>query len=202
LDPNGKNYDDFYFTQTGELIAYVDNKDPNKVFVAKDDKQVYDNLKNATDQDMYDKVEMSDKEVQQKMKDNGYKKVAGRILREELTSTVSADQPGNRLNSSSSSITEVVEDYKYTKTSNINIDSKIIGDPLKSNTGDHYYSEYVTRRELIYGKKSSGQKVVDILVKINNVRSGSYTIKPISPCLRYPNYASLPNTKKYLKEYK
>ena len=80
LDLNGMNYDDFYFTQDGRLVEYVENDDPDRVFVAKYDEDVTENLKdNATNQEMYDKVEISDKEIQEKMNDNGYKKVTSEV---------------------------------------------------------------------------------------------------------------------------
>lgn len=75
IDPDGMRVDDFFFTKTGELAAYVENDKPDRVFVAKDDQQIYDNLKNVTDEKMYDQVEMSDKEIEKKMNDNGFKKV-------------------------------------------------------------------------------------------------------------------------------
>lgn len=75
IDPNGMNDDDFFFTQEDELAAYVENDKPDRVFVAKDDQEVYENLANATDESMYDQVEMSDAEVEEKMNDNGMKKV-------------------------------------------------------------------------------------------------------------------------------
>jgi RHS repeat-associated protein len=75
IDPNGMAPDDFFFTKKGELAAYVENDDPDRVFIAKDDQKVYDNLKNATDESMYNQVEISGEEIEKKMNDNGMKKV-------------------------------------------------------------------------------------------------------------------------------
>lgn len=199
LDSNGKNYDDFYFTQQGELVKYEENNNPDRVFVAKDDQQVYDNLDNATDQKMYDQVEMADKEVQVLMGKNGFKKVADDIVRAEFSSTFKSVGPnGNSIEVTSTSTIEVVEDYKYTKSSNSEIDSRIKGKPIKDIPGG-VSSTYITRRNLIYGEKSSLQKVADILITINNIRSGNFSAS--SAPKRFPNYDALPKTFEFLKDY-
>ena len=35
IDPNGQEVDDFYFTQSGELVNYVENDKPDRVFIVK-----------------------------------------------------------------------------------------------------------------------------------------------------------------------
>jgi RHS repeat-associated protein len=75
LDPNGMNDDDFFFTQKGELVAYVENDEPDRVFIANNDEEVYNNLNNAIDESMYKQVDKSKKEIEHLMQINGYKKV-------------------------------------------------------------------------------------------------------------------------------
>ncbi len=90
LDPDGMVPDDFYFTKSGDLVRYVNNDLPDNVYVAKNDKQIYENLSNPDKQE-YDKVEMSDAELQKTMDKNGYKKVTEKETVEvkEMTTYVS-----------------------------------------------------------------------------------------------------------------
>ncbi len=201
-DPTGMVPDEFYFAKNKkDLIGYKDTDGPDRVFIAKSDEQLGDNLENPLDKSLYNEVEMTDKQIQIRMDRNGYKKVPGKVLREERSTSSDSPQRGGTIEASSTSITEVVEDYKYVEKPNVEIDSKIIGDPIVDNTSNPYHSEYVTRRKLIYGKQSFGSKAVDILIKINNVRSGNYNIPTTRP-VRYPNYESVTGTKEYLKKYK
>ncbi len=130
----------------------------------------------------------------------GYKKVAKTVLRSESTLTSESQGPKGTLDVTSTNTVEVVESYMYTEKENIQIDSKIIGDPLKFTPpigpGN---SEYISRRDLIYGEKTIRQKFFEILITINNTNSGNLSTSP--KINRYPNYNSLPKSFEYLKKY-
>lgn len=200
-DPTGMVPDDFFFTKKGELVDYVENDEPDRVFIAKSDEALGENLSNLTDLSLYNEVKMSDSQIQVRMNKAGYKKVAKEILREELTTTVSETQIGNRISATKTSITEIIEDNKYIKKSHFEADSKIVGPPLKDDSTNPNFTEYITRRELVYGKNSISNKILDVLTQISNVYTGTnLTPNNVIP-IRYPNYESLPAHKYYLKEY-
>jgi hypothetical protein len=83
-DPDGTVPDEFYFNENGkDLVKYVETDEPDKVFVAKSDEKLGENLDNLTDQSLYNEVKMTDRQIELRMDRNGYKKVS-----EELTAEV------------------------------------------------------------------------------------------------------------------
>ena len=75
IDPNGMNDDDFYFNKDGKLDKYVENDQPDRVFVGTGEVTDEEVLGFTVSRPEYEQVEMSSAEVEQKMGDNGYKKV-------------------------------------------------------------------------------------------------------------------------------
>lgn len=90
IDPDGMEAapspDNFYFTKTGELVRYENNDEPDQVFIAKNDEQVYENISNPEKQE-YDQVEMSDEKIQKLMDTNGFQKVTEKETVEVQTMT-------------------------------------------------------------------------------------------------------------------
>ena len=75
IDPDGMAPDNFFFDEDDNLIHYEENDEPDRVFVRNKEKEEQHNSPHME----FDEVEMSSGEVEQKMNDNGYKKVTSKV---------------------------------------------------------------------------------------------------------------------------
>ncbi len=198
IDPTGllDQVDDFYFDQDGKLTKYVENDEPDRVYVATGNKNVDPDDPNKVPEPEFKQVEMSAEEIEQKMDENGYKKVDSKILQAEFTMTASS---GN-LNVSSSRSVEVVLDTKYTRKQNELIDSRALKYYKYEPEIGPINSTAICKRQLIYGEKSIGNKFVDFLIKINSINNGNLSLTPI--IYRYSSMDDLPQQYEFLKNYK
>ncbi len=73
IDPDGKSVDDFYFDENGDLLNYVINDNPDRVFIASGQTKVDTDIMIPIPS--IEQVEMSTQEIEQRMNNNGYKKV-------------------------------------------------------------------------------------------------------------------------------
>lgn len=172
LDLNGMNYDDFYFAQDGELIAYVENDDPDRVFVAKDDEQVEANLKNATDQGMYDEVEMTNAEVEEKMNDNGYQKVTKEETVEQVEIHSNTVEPKGLNETITTLVDKTLEvKFKYVEKGTPKTNTKIehIRTLDRKFGGSYWFERNTVRKTYEYGKKQDHTK--------RNSKVGSFILK-------------------------
>ncbi len=98
IDPDGMVVDDFYFNQDGSLNIYVENDEPDRVFVATGETTTDESAENPMLEPVYEQVEMSSTEVEQKMDDNGYKKVTKEKTVEvkDMTTFITDADGGNR----------------------------------------------------------------------------------------------------------
>ncbi len=90
IDPDGTVPDDFYFDEDDNLINYVENDDPDRVFVATGETVIGGDSDSPMPVPVYEQVEMSDGEIEEKMDANGYKKVTSkvRVENDEVSTTV------------------------------------------------------------------------------------------------------------------
>lgn len=162
IDPDGmeatSSPDNFYFTKTGELVRYENNDEPDKVFVAKNDEQVYENISNPEKQE-YDQVEMSDEKVQKLMDTNGFKKVTEKETVEVQTMiTYTSDADGKaRVGSKDETVNKVLDqetmyvdkgkslkDVKTDQLLNIN----------RTNNGDYMIETNVVKKTYDYNNRN------------------------------------------------
>lgn len=176
IDLNGMNDDDFFFTKKGELTAYVNNDKPYRVFIAKDDQLVFNNLKNVTDESMYDQVEMSDKEIKKLMNNNGYKKVKEKEIlevREIITYVSEAD--GTVREGSHDKITNKIlsqESMYIDKTKTLkNIDADYLYNIDRKHEGSYMIETNVEKRTYNYNKRDiseNANKVIQFIFQVIN----------------------------------
>ena len=121
IDPDGMVVDDFYFNQDGKLDKYVENDEPDRVFVATGETTIDESAEDPMPEPVYEQVEMSEEEVEQKMNDNGYKKVTSEVRVENDQKAVSV--PIGKYSKTITTGTEITTgiDEKYTKKENVEI---------------------------------------------------------------------------------
>jgi len=111
IDPNGMNVDDFYFNKDGKLDSYVENDQPDRVFVATGEVTVDPNDPNMTPTPEYEQVVMSGDEVEQRMNENGYKKVieSQTVEYTEMTTYYTDSDGGNSETSHNKTVDKVLD---------------------------------------------------------------------------------------------
>ena len=124
--------------------------------MAKDDQKVYENLANATDESMYDQVEMSDAEVEEKMNDNGMKKV---VKEAEVVEKKKSQYTHKRLRSAYGSLKRNLKHlFTYQKHPDLNI-------PNTTNSIEGMFSGMKKKLRNHAGlKKSKKFKILDFLL--------------------------------------
>ena len=75
IDPDGMVPDDFYFDEEGNLLNYVENDEPDRVFVTTGQTKTGGSEDSPMPEPVLEQVDMSSEEVENRMDDNGYKKV-------------------------------------------------------------------------------------------------------------------------------
>ncbi len=120
IDPDGNRVDDFYFNKDSkELIKYVENDQPDRVFVATGETKIDENAEAPMPEPVYEQVEMSEEKVESLMNDNGYKKVIKEMKKVEVDITTVTSK-GSSPSLNTSTLTKKILDMKtkYTKKSN------------------------------------------------------------------------------------
>ncbi len=127
IDPDGMLEDDFYFDKDGRLIKYVENDEPDRVYIATENTTIDTEAENPMPEPEYEQVEMSSSEIEVKMNDNGYKKVKKEeTVIETTTEYQVSDAEGNIRTVASSTVTNRIlnSDTKYTENDNEIVDIK------------------------------------------------------------------------------
>ena len=117
VDPNGMWDDDFYFRKDGTLIKYVENNQPDRVFVATGETKVDQNDPDLVPEPVYKQTNMSSKEVEKKMKNNGYKVVLKKevVIQDEVHTYTSNSNGTETENVSITFIETLNQKYSYVK---------------------------------------------------------------------------------------
>jgi hypothetical protein len=181
IDPNGMlevDPDDFYFEEDGTLIHYEETDEPeDRVFVRNKDKE-------AEDPDApymeFDQVEMSEEEVEEKMNNNGYKKVTSKVeIENEQTSTNYKTGRYTVTQITGKEITTGI-DEKYVKNS-------YIPKGVKNTRHSKFQTRYnimsdqkkvyeVYTEEIVYGdeNQTTVPTTINVLLKVSEIFSGTH----------------------------
>ncbi len=74
IDPDGMLEDNFYFDENYKLVSYVENDEPDRVFIIRNEPDELDENGNVlTTQTKVNEVQMSSEEVELRMGENGFK---------------------------------------------------------------------------------------------------------------------------------
>lgn len=168
IDPLGNNADDFYFDKDGNLLNYVVNDEPDRVFVL-DEVNIDPDDPNMVPEPSYTQVEISPEDVKQKMETNGYREVTSKVevTNYQTETSVSLGPFGSRTLITGTEHTVGI-DEKYVKKEMIPIgvsdreyfdyDSEGIG--IETYTFEHYIES------VIYGYNKEGGGFLDWYIKI------------------------------------
>lgn len=144
IDYMGMNADDFYFDTDGrKLIKYVENNEPDRVFIAAGESTAYPDSDPSTADLEWKKVNMSSAEIEDRMNDNGYKKVTKEktVEVQEMTTFITDSDGDNRVSSNSKVVVNTLDEKtKYTESSN----------KLQSIQETHLYTSEPTKHEGTY----------------------------------------------------
>ena len=155
VDPDGMNEDDFYFDKDGNLIDYVENDQPDRVFVSTGEMKVDPDDPDMVPQPVYNQVEMSSEEIEQKMNANGYNKVVeSQTVTETVMTTYYTDADGGN-RETSRDITNVdvhSQEFMYVKKeqTHINKESTFIGNIDRKHRGTYMIEKNKMRYDYNY----------------------------------------------------
>ncbi|MEA3447760.1 MAG: hypothetical protein U9Q98_04815 [Bacteroidota bacterium] len=163
VDPSGALDDDFYFDQDGKLLRYVDNDKPDRVFIAKDNVNVDKNDPDMVPEPDYEQFDMSSAEIEQKMGENGYRKVTGKVEveNEQYETSVSLGKFGSRTVINGTEITKGIDD-KYVKNGQVPVgrENRDYLDLKPSSLGFQNYTHEIYREDVVYGVNNKRKSFV------------------------------------------
>jgi RHS repeat-associated protein len=178
IDPDGMLEDDFYFDKNNKLVNYVENDEPDRVFVVSEVPNELDENGNVlSTQTQVNKVQMSSEEIEQRMNDNGFKKVVKeQTVEEKIQTTFYTDSDGGNREASKDVVplstkvleekTKYVENYKELKS--IQKTYLYSSQPVQNN-GSYMVETQVNRKNFNYDKKDNSEninKVVQFIFQI------------------------------------
>jgi RHS repeat-associated protein len=111
IDPDGTVPDDFYFDEDHRLIKYVENDEPDRVFVATGETTIDGSSDSPMPEPVYAQVEMSSGEIEQNMNANGYDKVTEEQVVEftEMTTYYTDSDGSNREPSKDKTVNKILD---------------------------------------------------------------------------------------------
>jgi len=179
VDPDGMNDDDFYFDKKGKLIKYVENDQPDRVFVATGETKVEPNDPDLVPEPVYKQTNMSSNEVEKNMNNNGYKKVIKEETVIEETTHIFTSEPNMTETESSSSLILKIEDTKYKyveKGKSVSKANSVVKDIIKVK---HTHHSVIEKNRVVktyeYGyKKDNTQKTDNVIIFIINLISAIF----------------------------
>lgn len=169
LDPDGMLEDDFYFDEDDNLINYVENDEPDRVFVATGETTIDESSESPMPEPVFEQVEMSDGEIEGHMDANGFKKVTSQVevTNDEIAISVARFPMGS---------TTIVNGTEHTE----GIDTKYVKKEMEAvGVSDTKHSELevvggaelvgtheVYQEKILYGKPRK-QSFIDIYLQHN-----------------------------------
>jgi uncharacterized protein RhaS with RHS repeats len=173
IDPDGMVVDDFYFRQDGTLDRYVENDEPDRVFVATGETTIDANSDSPILEPVYEQVEMSDTEVEQKMDENGYKKVVKEetIIQDE-THLFTIEPNGEKDSNTITPVETLEQKNKYVEKEKqlTKVNSKHIETIDTQRTGGYIVERNLVQRSYEYGgKKDNTQRTNKVITFITEI---------------------------------
>jgi hypothetical protein len=172
IDPDGMLEDNFYFDENYKLVSYVENDEPDRVFIIRNEPDELDENGNVlTTQTKVNEVQMSSEEVELRMGENGFKKVIKeQTLEEQIMTTFFTDADGgNRVTSkevihSSTQILEEKTKYieKNRELKSIQSTYLYSSQPTQNN-GAFMIESVVVRKNYNYDKKDPSENINKVI---------------------------------------
>jgi RHS repeat-associated protein len=168
VDPTGMLDDDFYFDKDGRLLNYVENDEPDRVFILEEN-QVESDDPNLVPKPVFKQVDMSSEEIEKKMENNGYRKVTSKVevTNDEVSTSVPTGVFGSRTIINGYEITVGI-DEKYVEKDKILLgreNTKTIERTVNNNGFETYTYERYTE-DVRYGNKEKSFSFINWYLKI------------------------------------
>jgi len=185
IDPDGMEAtppDDFYFGRDGKLIKYVENNEPDRVFVAKEDPKTVDAINPLVPLE-FEQVETTPEGINSLMNSNGY------ILspKEEFVYDKSITEKVNNGSMITGELIKITQDETYRKKTDVPSESRnyLESSPTTSITGwTGSINIYINTLEY------NSPKELSLIEKALNILSDR--IPDTRQPQKYPNWSSFP----------